>query len=72
MDKETAAEHLEYVAALQRSLPNTRAESVDDARAAGLTWPEITAILGMTEAGLVKAHKRWEAEGRPTTPGEWG
>jgi hypothetical protein len=71
MDKQTAVEHLETVAELIESLPNMRAEAVEDARAVGMTWAEITAILGMTEPGLVKAHKKWEADGKPKAPGEW-
>jgi transposase len=51
--------NLVYVAGYQRNLPNVRAEAVDAARKAGMTWREIASILDMTEHGLIKADKKW-------------
>ena len=50
------------VANYQRNLPNTRAEAVAKAREEGITWREIASILDMTEHGVIKAQKKWEAE----------
>lgn len=50
---------LERVAAFQHNMSSVRAEAVDAARKAGITWREIAAILGMTEHGLIKADKKW-------------
>jgi transposase len=50
---------LESVAAYQHNLPRVRAEAVDAARKAGMTWREIASILNMTEHGLIKADKKW-------------
>jgi hypothetical protein len=51
--------NLAYVASTQRNLPDVRAEAVDEARKAGMTWREIASILDMTEHGLIKADKKW-------------
>jgi len=50
---------------LQRSLPNLRAALVHKARQANLTWREISATLGITEQGLIKADKAWKERGKP-------
>lgn len=55
MDK--IRDDLETVAAYQRNLPTVRAEAVQAARDAGLTWREIARILDMTEHGLIKAQR---------------
>ena len=36
-----------------------RCELVARARREGMTWREIGVILGMTQQGLIKAHKAW-------------
>lgn len=51
---------LETVAAYQRNLPSVRGEAIDAARAEGVTWREIAALLGMTENGAHKAHAAWK------------
>lgn len=58
-------DELRAVADMQRSLRNRRAAVVERARAEGLTWREISGILDMTQQGLIKAHKAWEARGKP-------
>lgn len=62
MDKTRIKSDLEEIAAYQRNLPTVRAEAVAAARAAGMTWREIASILGMTEHGVIKAHKAFNAK----------
>ena len=57
----TIKDDLERNAAHQRNMPWVRAETVDAARKAGMTWREIATILNMTEHGLIKADQKWRA-----------
>lgn len=58
MDIKKIRDDLETVAAYQRNMPKVRAEAIDAARKAGMTWREIAQLLEMTEHGVMKAHKR--------------
>lgn len=62
MAKDKIREDLETVAAYQRNLPTVRAEAVEAARTAGMTWREIADILGMTQHGLIKAQKAFRSK----------
>jgi hypothetical protein len=44
---------------LDASMLDRRCELVARARREGMTWREIGVILGMTQQGLIKAHKAW-------------
>lgn len=54
---------LEVIAQSMRELPTVRAVAVAHARAEGMTWREIANILGMTQHGLIKAQRSYEARG---------
>ena len=53
----TTRDDLEKIANYQRNTPTLRYELVERARAEGITWREIAAILEMSEQGIVKAQK---------------
>ena len=59
MTKDKIREDLKTIAAQQHNLPTIRAEAVQAARDAGMTWREIAGILNMTEHGLIKAQKKY-------------
>jgi transposase len=49
----------------QQTVRDRRASLVAEARRQGMTWREIASILDMTQQGLIKAQRAWEARGKP-------
>lgn len=63
MTKDKIREDLKAIADYQQRFPGVRAEAVQAARDAGMTWREIAGILNMTEHGLIKAQKKYDDNG---------
>lgn len=61
MDKEKIRETLAIIGDNQRRAPELKAEWVQNARDAGMTWREIAIALGLTEHGVIKTHNAWLA-----------
>jgi DNA-directed RNA polymerase specialized sigma24 family protein len=57
----SAKDDLEMVANYYRNLPDVRGEAIEAARAEGVKWREIAAILEMTENGVHKAYQTYQA-----------
>lgn len=54
-------EDLEKVANCRRNLPDIQGETVARAREEGITWREIARILDVTERGVIKTQRAYEA-----------